>query len=83
MASHADRLGRIIAAAEFYQSPEEIDRESGAALRRSWLLVAATMLGMYLSLFVLVRRAAERARRSMKISCSASPPTSSCPTSST
>lgn len=56
---HADRLGRILAAAEFYQSSEEIDRESGAAQRRSWLLVAATMLGMYLSLFVVVRRGSQ------------------------
>lgn len=56
---HADRLGRIIAAVEFYQSPEEIDRESGAAQRRSWLLVAATMLGMYLLLFVVVRRGSQ------------------------
>jgi signal transduction histidine kinase len=56
---HADRQGRVIAAAEFYQSPEETDREAGAAQRRSWLTVAGTMLVMYLMLFVLVRRGSE------------------------
>jgi signal transduction histidine kinase len=56
---HADRLGRVIAAAEFYQSPAEIDREAGAAQRRSWLTVAGTMLLMYLMLFILVRRGSE------------------------
>jgi signal transduction histidine kinase len=53
---HADRLGKVIAAAEFYQSPVEIDREAGVAQRRSWLTVAGTMLVMYLMLFMLVRR---------------------------
>jgi signal transduction histidine kinase len=53
---HADRHGNIIAAAEFYQAPDEVDREAGAAQRRSWLIVAGTMLGMYLLLFALVRR---------------------------
>ncbi|HWI78822.1 MAG TPA: hypothetical protein VNS31_06465, partial [Ramlibacter sp.] len=56
---HADRLGSVIAAAEFYQSPVEIDREAGIAQRRSWLTVAGTMLVMYLMLFVLVRRGSE------------------------
>src|SRR6185369_16293683 len=51
-----DRLGKIIAVAEFYQSPVEVDREAGAAQRRSWLVVASTMLGMYLLLFLVVRR---------------------------
>lgn len=52
---HADRNGGIIAAAEFYQRPDEVDREAGAAQRRSWLLVAGTMLAMYLLLFLVVR----------------------------
>jgi signal transduction histidine kinase len=56
---HADRQGRVIAAAEFYQSPAEIERESGAAQRRSWLVVAGTMFAMYLMLFLLARRASE------------------------
>jgi signal transduction histidine kinase len=53
---HADRLGKVIAAAEFYQSPVEVDREAGAAQRRSWLVVAGTVLGMYLLLFLVVFR---------------------------
>jgi signal transduction histidine kinase len=53
---HADRTGEVIAAAEFYERPDEVDREAGAAQRRSWLLVAGSMLTTYLMLFVLVRR---------------------------
>ena len=53
---HADRTGKVIAAAEFYERPDEVDREAGAAQQRSWLLVAGTMLAMYLLLFAVVRR---------------------------
>lgn len=53
---HADRSGEVIAAAEFYERPDEVDREAGLAQRRSWLLVAAAMTAMYLLLFLLVRR---------------------------
>ncbi len=53
---HADRTGEVIAAAEFYERPDEVDRDAGAAQRRSWLLVAVTMLAMYLLLFLVVRR---------------------------
>jgi signal transduction histidine kinase len=53
---HADGLGTVIAAAEFYQAPHETEREATIAQRRSWLLVASTMLAMYLLLFVVVRR---------------------------
>ena len=53
---HADRHGEVIAAAEYYERPDEVDREAGAAQRRSWLLVAGSMLAMYLLLFVVVRR---------------------------
>jgi len=56
---HADLLGQVLAAAEFYQAPDEIDREAGIAQRRSWLTVAGTMMVMYLMLFVLVRRGSE------------------------
>ena len=41
---HADRLGKIIAVAEFYQVPDEVDREAGEAQRQSWMSFAATML---------------------------------------
>lgn len=57
---HADRTGAVIAAAEFYERPDDIDREAGAAQRRSWLLVAATTLTMYLLLFVVVRKGSRK-----------------------
>ena len=56
---HADRLGKIIAVAEFYQVPDEVDREAAAAQRQSWMSFAATMLTMYLLLFAVVRRGSE------------------------
>ncbi|HEV7390323.1 MAG TPA: sensor histidine kinase, partial [Burkholderiales bacterium] len=52
---HADRLGRVIAGAEFYSLVDEVEREAHIAQRRSWLVVAGTMLGMYLLLFFVVR----------------------------
>jgi signal transduction histidine kinase len=53
---HADRTGEVLAAAEFYQKPDEVDREVAVAQQRSWLLVAGTTLTMYLMLFLLVRK---------------------------
>ncbi len=53
---HADRTGGVIAAAEFYVKPDDVDREAAAAQRRGWLLVAGAMLTMYLLLFAVVRR---------------------------
>jgi len=55
----ADRQGRVIAVAEFYQHPEEVDREAGVAQRQSWMTFAATMLTIYLALFAVVRRGSE------------------------
>lgn len=55
----ADRLGKVIAVAEFYQLPEEVDRVAGAAQRQSWMTFAATMLTMYVALFAVVRRGSE------------------------
>jgi signal transduction histidine kinase len=52
---HADRQGRIIAAAEFYSDVEEVEREARAAQRRSWLIVAGAMAAMYVLLFAVVR----------------------------
>jgi len=56
---HADKMGTIIAVAEFYQTTDELDREIRAAQLHSWLVVAATMLGMYLLIFGLVRRGSQ------------------------
>jgi signal transduction histidine kinase len=53
---HVDRAGTIIAAAEFYSKPDDIDREAGVAQRRGWLLVAGTMLALYFLLFFVVHR---------------------------
>jgi len=53
---HAEHLGRIIAVAEFYQAPDDVDREAGIVQRRSWLLLAGIMLAMYLLLSLVVGR---------------------------
>jgi hypothetical protein len=53
---HADQLGTVLAAAEFYQTIDELLPEIRGAQLRSWLVVAATMLFMYLLVFGLVRR---------------------------
>ncbi|MEQ1535720.1 MAG: ATP-binding protein [Burkholderiaceae bacterium] len=51
-----NRSGRVIAAAELYQQPEEIDRLANAAQLNSWKWVGSIMSLMYLCLFVIVRR---------------------------
>jgi signal transduction histidine kinase len=51
---HADRQGKVFAAAEFYSSPEEVDRDAFAAQQRSWLIVSGTMLALYLLLSIVV-----------------------------
>jgi signal transduction histidine kinase len=56
---HAETLGKTLGAAEFYQTTDELIRETNAARRRSWLVVAATMGVMYLLLFGLVRRGSQ------------------------
>ena len=53
---HAETLGKVLGAAEFYQTTDELVRETNAAKWRSWLVVAATMGVMYILLFGLVRR---------------------------
>jgi signal transduction histidine kinase len=53
---HANHSGRVIAAAEFYQLPDELDRLVRNAQLNSWSWVAAIMSSMYLCIFILVRR---------------------------
>jgi signal transduction histidine kinase len=53
---HADGEGKVIAAAEFYQAPLDIEREAAAAQRRSWVVVAVIMLMVYCLLFLVVLR---------------------------
>lgn len=54
--------GEIIAVAEFYHSMESLGRDIRTAQHRSWLLVAAITLAIYLLLFSLVRRANDTIR---------------------
>lgn len=56
---HADKLGTVIAAAEFYQTTDELNVEIRAAQLKSWLVVAATMLIMYLFIVGIVRRGSQ------------------------
>ncbi len=61
--------GRIIAVAEFYQLPEELDREVGAARLRTWLLVGAAVVASWLVLYGIVRgasRTIDRQRRTLE-----------------
>ena len=53
---HAERLGKVIAVAEFYQTPDEVDREAGIVQRRSWLVLAGIMFAVYLLLSLVVGR---------------------------
>ena len=53
---HEDRTGDVIAAAEFYERPDDLDRLAGQAQRSSWGRVAAIMMATYLCLFLMVHR---------------------------
>lgn len=53
---HANHSGQVIAAAEFYQLPNELDKLARAAQVNSWTWVVSIMSTMYLCLFMLVRR---------------------------
>jgi len=48
---------QIIAVAEFYERVDELEGEIAAAQQRSWLIVAAATIGMYLLLAGFVQRA--------------------------
>lgn len=50
-------IGEIIAVAEFYLSVDTLKHDIRTAQQRSWALVAASTLGIYLLLFSLVRKA--------------------------
>lgn len=53
----ADGDGKIIAVSEFYQTPDDLQAEIGAAQLRSWLVVGVATLVMYLLLAGIVGRA--------------------------
>ena len=50
---------RVIAVAELYQPTTDLDREIAHAQRRSWLVVDAVLLAMFLLLVGFVRRASD------------------------
>lgn len=54
---------RIIAVAEFYQSPQEIDQEVGDARMRAWALVGVGVVVSYLLLYGIVRQGSETITR--------------------
>jgi signal transduction histidine kinase len=54
---HAEALGEVLGAAEFYQTTDELDEAMRGARWRTWGVVVATALAMYVLLFGLVRRA--------------------------
>jgi signal transduction histidine kinase len=56
---HSEVLGKTVGAAEFYQTTEELTRETDAAQRRSWLVVAVTMALLYLLLYGIVQRGSQ------------------------
>ena len=55
--------GRVIAVAEFYQTVDDLQKEIAGASRRSWLVVGAAMLVMYVLLALLVRGASRTIQR--------------------
>jgi signal transduction histidine kinase len=54
---------QIIAAVEFYQTVDNLERNIAAAKQRSWLIVGAATLVMYLLIAGFVRRASDTIRR--------------------
>lgn len=63
---HMNGANNIIAAAEFDQTTFDLDREVSAAQQRSWAVVAAATLAMYLLLTGLVGRASAIIRRQQR-----------------
>ena len=54
---------QIIAAVEFYQTVDDLDRAIAAARQRCWLTVGAVTVGMYLLLAGFVRRISDTISR--------------------
>jgi signal transduction histidine kinase len=54
---------RIVAVAEFYQAPTELDQEVAAAQLSSWAVVAAGVVLVYLLLYGIVRQGSDTIRR--------------------
>jgi signal transduction histidine kinase len=58
--------GRVIAVTEFYQLPDDLDRQIARARAQSWALVAAVFLVTYLALAGIVRRGSDTIVRQQK-----------------
>jgi signal transduction histidine kinase len=56
---HAESMGRTVGAAEFYQRTAELTRETDAAQRRSWIVVALTMTLLYVLLYGIIQRGSQ------------------------
>jgi len=54
-----DQQGKVIAAVEFYQLPDELDREVFSAKVRAWAVVAGITAAMYLLLAGVVKRGSD------------------------
>lgn len=54
-----EQQGKVIASVEFYQLPDELDREVFSAKVRAWAIVAGIMAAMYLLLAGIVKRGSD------------------------
>jgi signal transduction histidine kinase len=66
---HQSGTGRIVAVAEFYQLPEELDREVAGARLQTWLFVGVAVLASWLLLYGIVHgasRTIDRQRRALE-----------------
>jgi signal transduction histidine kinase len=66
---HQSGTGRILAVAEFYQLPEELDREVAGARLQTWLFVGIAVLASWLLLYGIVHgasRTIDRQRRALE-----------------
>jgi signal transduction histidine kinase len=61
-----DPGGRILAVVEFYQAPDAVDREVGAARREAWALVAVVTTFIYVLLAGLVKRGSDTIARNLR-----------------
>jgi signal transduction histidine kinase len=66
---HQRGTGRIVAVAEFYQLPEELDREVADARLQTWVFVGVAVLASWLLLYGIVHgasRTIDRQRRALE-----------------
>jgi signal transduction histidine kinase len=61
-----DASGRVLAVVEFYQPPDEVEREVAAAHIQSWAVVGAVTAAIYLLLVGLVKRGSDTIDRHLR-----------------